>query len=395
MDKKLPRIFTLHFFNDGFLASILLLLPFISKELNLNMTQAGFLSSIISISGIFLALPSGYLSHKYGSLRILFLGALFYAISFIFTGFSASYIVLILSFAIGSIGFAIFHTPAFSLVARLTAKNSRGKVMGDFTAVGELGRIFISGALSFIVAYIGWRFTAFFYGTAALFILSFLFLTRNNKNGERESVAKKTGNQLSFLKVAKNKNFLLVLMITFFDLLASSALFVFLPFLLLKKNIDPAVISAFTSAFFAGNLIGKMAFGRLSDHFPTTKVFIAAEIFMAIFIILLAQSFSYFFIVLFSIILGSLTMGTVPIRTTMLSEVNDHHDSYEKAFAIGSLVSSIASALAPIILGKIADLYGIVISFNTAAAFAVIAIIPSLILLKQKGKEYSSVILKE
>jgi len=36
MKNKLSQIFALHFFNDGFTASIILLLPFIKQSLNLS-----------------------------------------------------------------------------------------------------------------------------------------------------------------------------------------------------------------------------------------------------------------------------------------------------------------------------------------------------------------------
>ncbi|KKP61472.1 MAG: Arabinose efflux permease family protein [Candidatus Roizmanbacteria bacterium GW2011_GWA2_34_18] len=183
----------------------------------------------------------------------------------------------------------------------------------------------------------------------------------------------------------KNKKFILALIINFFDNLASSALFIFLPFLLIKKGINPSILGAFTSAFFLGNLIGKMGLGRLTDKFKNTKVFIVAELFMVIFILLLAYSNSIFFIIVFSIILGSLTMGTTPIRTTMITETNEHHGSYEKAFGISSFVASISSALAPIILGYVADLYGIINSFNLTAIFALFAVISAYFYSQQKN----------
>ena len=77
-------------------------------------------------------------------------------------------------------------------------------------------------------------------------------------------------------------------------------------------------------------------------------------------------------------------MGTSPIRTTMVAETNEHHGSYEKVFGISSFVASIASALAPIILGYVADLYGIVNSFNLSAVFALLAVIATYIYSQEK-----------
>lgn len=391
MKNKLVQLFILHFFNDGFLASIVLLLPFITKDLGLNLTQAGFLSSIFSISGILLSLPSGQIAQKFGPLKILIWAVLFYGLNFIFTGLSSSYLLLVAAFVIGSIGFSIFHPPAISLVAILSDKKTRGRIMGDFTAIGETGRIIISGAISFIVAFIGWRNTAFFYGLIAI-LLFFLLLFLRNHHKNNEKIKPKSKNQLSYAEITKNKSFILVLFISFFDLLASSALFVFLPFLLLKKGINPSVLSAFTSAFFFGNLIGKMVFGRLSDRFPNTKVFIFAESLMILFILLLTYSNSVPLIIIFSIVLGSLTMGTVPIRTTMISDTNEHHDSNEKAFAIGAFTASISNALAPIILGRVSDLYGIINSFNLSALFAFFAIIPAFMLSRRRHNDNSAIL---
>ncbi|MFA6081634.1 MAG: MFS transporter [Patescibacteria group bacterium] len=394
MKNKLTQIFTLHFFNDGFLASIILLLPFIAKDLSLNLTQIGFLSSIFSLTGILLSLPVGYLGSRFGAIKILVFTIIFYGLGFLFTSFSHSYIFLIFSFAIMSVAFGSFHPVAFSIVANLSKKEKLGRTVGDFTAIGEFGRICLSGFVSFIAFTIGWQRTSFVYVIISGILLTiFLFSHfKNEKINNNENLNPKKQKHVNFSEIIKNKGFLLVLLINFFDNLASSALFIFLPFLLIFKGINPSVLGAFTSAFFLGNLIGKMGLGRLTDKFKNIKVFIYAESLMIIFIILLTYSNSIFFIITFSVILGSLTMGTAPVRTTMVAETNAHHGSYEKAFAVGSFIASLSSALAPIILGYVADLYGIINSFNLAAIFALFAVFSTYIYsLEKKPNKISSI----
>lgn len=385
MKNKLTQLFVFHFFNDGFLASIILFLPFISKDLGLNLTQVGFLGSIFSLAGIIMALPIGYISNRFGAAKILIAGVLFYGIGFALTGLSPTFSFLVAAFIVAAVGFGSFHPPAFSEVARLSDIKKKGRTMGDFTAVGEFGRICLSAAIPIIVVAVGWRQASVLYALAAG-LLFLVFAFRHLSNGKKAPMPEAAMGDISFFEIMKNWNFILVLLINFFDLLASSALFVFLPFLLIKKGINPSILGAFTSAFFLGNLIGKMLLGRMTDYFSNTKIFIAAEILMATFIILLTLTDSVAGIIIFSIILGSLTMGTVPIRTTMLTDTNNHHGALAKAFAIGSLVASISSALAPVILGWIADMFGIINSFNVSALFAVMAIIPSVLLIANMKK---------
>jgi len=390
MKNRLTQVFTLHFFNDGFLASIILLLPFIAKDLKLNLTQVGFLSSIFSLSGILISLPIGYISSRFGASKVLIFTMIFYSLGFLFSGISHSYVFLIFAFTIMSIAFGSFHPISFSIVAQLTKKEKLGRTVGDFTAIGEFGRICLTGFISYIAFSIGWWQTSFIYVIISALIL-FIFLFFHFKNTRivvEDDLRTKNQKKINFIEILKNKKFILVLFINFFDNLASSALYIFLPFLLISKKISPSILGTFTSAFFLGNLIGKMGLGRLTDKFKNSKVFIYAELLMILFILLLAYSNSITFIIIFSIILGSLTMGTAPIRTTMVAETNEHHGSYEKAFAITSFFASLASALAPIILGYVADRYGIVNSFNLTALFALFAVLSAYIYKKSRENEY-------
>lgn len=254
--------------------------------------------------------------------------------------------------------------------------------MGDFTAIGDVGRIILSSSVSFIIVSIGWRNTSFIYGIVSFFLL-FLIFFRHYKNNKTSPEEKKP--EMNLWQIIKNKKFVFSLLTNFFDNLASSAIFVFLPFLLLKRNINPSLLGLFTGAFLIGNLIGKAGLGRLADKFKNTTVFIVAEFFMAVFIFLLTISHSQFFIIVSSIILGILTAGTIPVRTTLISESTHHLKQHEKVFGIASLVSTIATSLAPIILGRVADIYGIINSFYTAALFALLALVPAYLFSRTKS----------
>src|SRR5690242_6926716 len=88
----------LHVLNDGYEASYLLLLPFIAKDMQLNLTQVGFLGTIVNAASIFLALPAGYIAAKIGGIKALLGALLMYSIGFLITGIAPNYFWLIITF---------------------------------------------------------------------------------------------------------------------------------------------------------------------------------------------------------------------------------------------------------------------------------------------------------
>lgn len=176
----------------------------------------------------------------------------------------------------------------------------------------------------------------------------------------------------------QNKRYVLAVSAGALDSFASASLFVFLPFLLLKRGVSSAFLGTFTAAFFIGNFFGKTVLGRFVDKFGNSKVFIASELLMAVFIFALANSTALYFIVACSVILGVFTKGTVPVQQTMITESVEHHGNFEKAFGLGAFVSSSAITAAPIILGYTSDKLGIVAAFNVMAVVALTAVIPAI-----------------
>ncbi len=379
MKSKLNGIYLLHILNDGFQASLLLLLPFIAKDLQISLSAVGILGGALNVLQVVLALPAGILAHKYGGYKMLLLSLFLYSLGFIGVGISPVYYLLLMAFIVSGLGFGIFHPIAFAEVANSSDKTIRGRVMGNFTAIGDIGRIGLSTVITFIISYIGWRSSSLVFAVAGLVIFAVLFriFSKNNDRIELKQKEQAKGEELK--ELFKNKKFVLSTASSFLDSFASSSLFVFLPFLLLYRNIDPKVLGAFVSAFFVGNFFGKTLLGRLTDKFGYIKVFVVSEILMAIFILILADSSYLAVIIVASIILGCFTKGTVPVITTMVSESVEGKNSFEKAFGLNGLITSIATVLAPVVLGFTSDKFGIVPAFAISAGFALVATIPAII----------------
>jgi len=366
----------LHIFNDGFQASFVLLLPFIAKDQSLSLTKVGLLGTILNVSGIILAIPAGYIAAKIGGLKTLIIAVFIYALALLGAGSLGHYGLLIITFSLAGLGFGVFHPVAFALIAKWSPKESRGRIIGNFTAIGDVGRIGISAALSFVAVSIGWKQTAVVYAVVVLCI-AFGFYRFLIARSDIIAVKEHKQIHMSLWQIAKNKRYVLAVSAGALDSFASASLFVFLPFLLLKRGVSPAFLGTFTAAFFIGNFFGKTVLGRFVDKLGNSKVFIASEFLMAAFIFALANSTALYFIVICSVILGVFTKGTVPVQQTMITESVEHHGNFEKAFGLGAFVSSSAITAAPIILGYTSDKLGIVAAFNVMAAVALMAVIPA------------------
>lgn len=369
-------IYLFHILNDGSKSSFLLLLPYITNDLHLTLTQAGFLATLLNLLGIMLALPAGYIATKFGGLKTLVIALFFYGLGFLGISLSPTYLWLFPLFILAGVGFGLFHPIGLALVARLAEKTERGKQMGNFTAVGDLGRIGIAAVLTFIVVFLGWRTTSLFYAVIVLGIATFFSLFFLPKHEHFVAKGKKSV-ELKLLTIIRHKQFLFATLSFFCDNFASTSLFIFLPFLLLAKDINPALLGSFVALYFIGNFAGKTILGRFVDIFGAARVFIISEFLMAFFIFLLATTAFFPMIIICSLVLGIFAKGTSPVLHTMISESAEHHGNFEKSFGANQLTGTIANTITPVILGFVSDKLGITSAFYLMAGFALLAIIPA------------------
>ena len=373
----------LHLFNDGYLAVMPLVLPFAAEEFSIPLSIVGLLGSLLSFSGIILALPAGAAAARFGAVRLLSFAVLCYSIGFLLLGTAGGIAAIFAAFILGSIAFGIFHPIAFSAVAKESSSSQLGRNMGIFAATGDIGRIAFAAAVTFIIGLTSWRFTSFLYGIAALFLFLFCFIYALRRNDGNKGTASKGKKKLDY-SILKKKAFGLSNVASFLDSFANASLFIFIPFLLTFRGIDAAFIGVFTSVFFVGNLLGKVIMGRLTDRVKEEYLFIGCECCIFIALIILALSPSAVIISLLALILGFFTKGTVPIVSTMIAQ-SVGETEYEAAYSINSFSTSIANTLAPLFFGLLADILGVQAIFFACGIAALLAAIPAIVLVKTKN----------
>lgn len=384
----LNSLFFLHFLNDGVRTSIVALLPFVAKDLHLNFTHVGFLGSSQGALAFILALPAGFISARVGSYRLILFSLLAYSLGILGISLSFNISALIVAFYLTAGGFGIFHTVGYVLISRMSEKTNIGKNLGNFTAVGDIGRMIMPAIVIFVVVSLGWRFTYLSIALVGLCVfVSVWFIAKRSRSKNSKITPRIKETHFDWIKqmvlILKQKNFLLIAFTGVIDGLASNPIYIFLPFLLLHKGVSATLLGIFMGIYFLGSLAGKLTLGRSVDKFGNIKVFIVAEILMSTCLIILTILQQIFPLLIISFLLGAFTRGTTPVITTLFSKVA-HADHFEKVFGISETFLGITSAFAPTLMGIIADKYGIVFVFYTASILAIFAIIPVMILGKQK-----------
>lgn len=389
MEKQLKGLLALHFLNDGVRTTFPAILPFIAKELSLNLASVGFLGSAQPLFAAILALPAGFLASRIGGFHFLVFLLLIYSAGALIAAFAFNLSLTLLAFSIASLGFGMFHTVGFSLVAKISGKNNIGKNMGNFSSIGDIGRVAIPPAAVFLVAISGWRISMATIALAGFF--AFLLLRLNQPNKEEYNLDERMPNQEThkefithIISLLKSNRLFLTLLAAIIDTLASSPIFLFLPFILFAKGVSVTNYGIITAAFFGGSLAGRFLLGRAVDKFGNLKVFIISEVLMAICLVLLVASANFPVILLLALFLGAFTRGTTPAIQAMLSEVSKKMH-YHKIYALSETGIGIAAVITVILMGFIADQVGIEFVFYTAAVFALFATIPTLFLSRSKS----------
>ena len=207
-----------------------------------------------------------------------------------------------------------------------------------------------------------------------LFVISILLCTKLDlRSGKTED------RKLKIHGLHRSPQFLMVILTSFIDGLASSSLFIFLPFLFISRGSSTALLGSLSAAFFIGNMLGKVLIGKITDTLGCKRTFVVSELLMAVLLVLLASVPSIIWMAIISVFLGAVTKGTVPVINSLLATSVPDPGLNEKAFGVISLTSGTAAVVAPILYGYIAQRISIYAVFHLSAFFAILATSPVIV----------------
>jgi predicted MFS family arabinose efflux permease len=363
----------LHFCNDGLQASFLLLLPFVAADVCLSTLQVGLLTAVHFLMSVLLAVPAGVAARRHNGLSLLLGGAALCGGCFLAMPIARDFWSAGLIYLLAGVGYGIFHPIALGLVARRAAPRAGARSMGWFTLVGDIGRVVVPGLVLGILPLVGWTVAAGGTGLATILLATSFFVWRGEQQ-QPAAAADPTAERAEparVVDVLRQRPFLWACVIGFFDALANSSLYVFLPALVLVKGFGTCDVGLFVAVFFAASLTGRVCIGRVADRLGKVRSLALCQLAIAATIGGMCLGSHVLVLGLCVACLGMLSKGSLPVYMSMTSQ-RLPRGAVQVGFGINQMVLGVAVALSPLLLGWVCDHAGVTGAFATAGVLGLL-----------------------
>ena len=373
-----------HVLIDGLFESVPLLLSFMAIAWGSGEKEVGLIISLAVMASTLTGLATKPLSRRFGRLTALIWITALYGAGFFMNAFSANLYFAGGCFILATAGHTVFHSISFSYLSAATDRTELGTALGNFTALGDIGRVPFTALTGFMAASSlaglpGWRIVSFIYGLGALLFSywagSFLF-SKNARTPVEDSAAANPTKNLPDFSLLRNSRYALPILANSFDAFGSDRIFTFLPFLLLAKNIEPQKIGLFALLFTLSGFGGKMVCGRLVDRFGARPVFLAAESSMALLLGILVVATQPSLLMGIAFLLGIVTKGTVPAVQTIVANTVEDSAEYDDIFTLNNLSRGATNIVAPLVFGFIAAAHGVIWAYGVMGIAVCCAVLP-------------------
>lgn len=337
-------------------SSIVPALPGMLKGLNISPVHVGWIISVFTLPGVFMAPIVGILADRFGR-RVVLVPSLFIFALFGAACFWAKDLNTLLwlrffqGIGAGSLG-VLFGV----LIGDLYEGDEQIRVMGfnsSVLAMGTAGFPFLGGLL----AMLGWRWpfllplAAFPLGIAVLSYMDF-------PSGENSKEF--TGYFSSLLEMLKSRQVLSLMAITFlvFTILYGPVI-TYLPILLYGKYaLTPFEIGTVFFAFSLCSGLASVWIGPLSGRFGDAKVMGGAAVIYCLTLLLMPEIPGFWWVFLLLVLLGAGRGLLYPLVMNRLTSLASKHER-GALMAVNSMFLKLAQTLGPIAMGAVFALFGI------------------------------------
>lgn len=160
-------------------------LPQISKDLNVPMNQAEWISSAYLILICMSLILFGKLGDQLSKSRIFQLGTLVFTISSLVCGLSTNLIVLLVARCLQGLGASMTMATNLGIITESVPFDKRGKALGINTTIGQLGYIAGPAVAGIILSFASWNWIFLF--NVPIGIAAFILVNLSIKNLIKQS----------------------------------------------------------------------------------------------------------------------------------------------------------------------------------------------------------------
>jgi MFS transporter, FSR family, fosmidomycin resistance protein len=359
-----------HALHDGYTDLIYIMLPLWQAEFGLTYAALGVLRSMFVGAMACLQIPAGLMSERFGAPLILALGTALAGAGYCFAGLSTGFAMLLCALLISGVGASAQHPIASALVARAFAGPQSLKALGAYNFSGDLGKMTVPATLSLMLLVMAWRPALVILGCVGI-ALAAVILFAAPRYESAETVSRESHKAEPEPK-QQSVAFALLTGIGIIDSATRMAFLLFLPFVLTEKGASLQTVGLAMTLVFAGGAAGKLACAFIGARIGAIGTVWLTEGLTATGILALLPLPLDAALVLLPLIgvalngTSSVLYGSVPDlvtpqwRTRALS-----------IFYTGTIGSG---ALAPVLFGRLGDLFGVWPALTLVASFVLLTL---------------------
>ncbi|HUV55336.1 MAG TPA: MFS transporter [Candidatus Krumholzibacteriaceae bacterium] len=338
-------------------------------EFSLSLQQLGLIAAIPPLCQALLAIPTGLLTDRIGSKKMLLLSFAFAAAGAILAGVARNPVMLVIAISLVYINTTIYHPASYSYTTKLFKPHDRSKALGLHGAGGTLGHAMGPLAVSLLVGVLAWQWRQVYLVLAVPMIIGIamvLFIKEETPEEKKlnDEKPEEEGDSQKFLTAS-------LVMFLVYSALRSMGGSMISSFLVLYlqdiRGMDIALASLISSATTLTGLMAAPIGGYMAARYGDKRWLQVAL--LAAFT-LLALSFNVpgntAFTALYVAYGFTNTLGMAP-RSAIMAKLTPRRQR-GLGYALFFLPGSIVGAIAPVVAGYLAGLIGFGNVFNIAIA---------------------------
>ena len=347
------------------------LFPIFRTEFNLSLQQLGVIASTPRVLGALFSLPSGLLSDRLGSKRMILVSLLVSCLGIFVVTQTNNYITLILAIIFVSINITIYHPASYRLITQLQVQE-RLKALSIHEACGTLGVAIGPISVSILLGGLAFNWRQVYLFWLIPILLGIIAVWKIRAEPRTEKTEEQPSESSASIRSLFTLNLLFFLVFLGVRMVAGQMVETFVPIYLVDERGVSNVLASFiygigSAARVAGAPIG----GLLASRFGTKRWLLAALSFTYVSLglaVLIPHNTAFIVFYIAYSFCGTLSMTANSAIMAQLSPIQRRGLGYALFFLPGSLVG----AVAPLLSATIAVAFGMTTIFVVSVTIYIV-----------------------